>query len=86
MSDLVAMQPNLQIPLFIVAPDARRNKVITEVNRPTFAGLKPPLVEVCRFITFSSLREHIERAGQLARYMKPDVLREISESCDVGDA
>ena len=38
MSDLVAMQPNLQIPLFIVAPDVRRNKVIEEVNRPTFAG------------------------------------------------
>jgi hypothetical protein len=85
MSDLVAIQPNLQIPLFIVAPDDRRQKVITEVNRPTFASLKQPLVKVCRFIAFRALREHIAQAGQWTRYMKPDVLQEISESCDVGD-
>lgn len=39
MSDLLAMQPNLQIPLFLVAPDDRRSKAISEVNRPTFAGV-----------------------------------------------
>jgi hypothetical protein len=85
MSDLVAIQPNLQIPLFIVAPDDRRTKVFTEVNRPTFASLKQPLVEVCKFIPFSALRDHIEQAGQWTRYMNPDVLQEISEACDAGD-
>jgi hypothetical protein len=44
MSDLLAMQPNLNIPLFIVAPDERREKVISEVNRPTFSRLSPPMV------------------------------------------
>ena len=34
MSDLIVMQPNLNIPLYLVAPDERRDKVITEVNRP----------------------------------------------------
>jgi hypothetical protein len=29
MSDLIAMQPNLSIPLYLVAPDDRRAKVIT---------------------------------------------------------
>jgi hypothetical protein len=83
MSDLVAMQPNLQIPLFIVAPDARRTKVFMEVNRPTFARMKTPLVEVCRFISFDALRDHIEKAGQWSRYMRPDILQEISEACEV---
>ena len=37
MADLIAMQPNLNIPLYLVAPDERREKVIIEVNRPTFS-------------------------------------------------
>jgi hypothetical protein len=86
MSDLVAMQPKLQIPLFIVAPDARRTKVFAEVNRPTFARLKTPLVQVCRFISFDALRDHIDKAGQWSRYMRPEVLQEISEACEVSDA
>ena len=48
MSDLLAMQPNINIPLFIVAPDERRNKVKEEINRATFSRLSPPLVKVCR--------------------------------------
>jgi EVE domain len=86
MSDLVSMQPNLQIPLFLVAPDERRSKVIAEVNRPTFASLNQPLVEVCRFLSFSALRGHIEQAGPLLKYLKPDVLQEISEACDAEEA
>jgi predicted RNA-binding protein len=39
MADLVAMQPNLNIPLFLVAPEERREKVFAEVNRPTFSSL-----------------------------------------------
>ena len=35
------MQPNLNIPLYIVAPGERRDKVVKEVNRPTFARLSP---------------------------------------------
>src|SRR5439155_14166374 len=37
MADLVAMQPNLSIPLYLVAPEERREKVVWEINRPTFA-------------------------------------------------
>ena len=47
MADLTSMQPNLKIPLYLVAPDERRPKVLTEINRPTFAKMKPPLKEVC---------------------------------------
>ena len=39
MADLIAMHPNLNILLYIVAPDKRREKVIEELNRPTFSRL-----------------------------------------------
>src|SRR6185436_2381687 len=64
MSDLIAMQPNLNIPLYFVAPDDRRQKVFAEVNRPTFSRLAPPLVDVCRYIAFSTLREYLDQVGQ----------------------
>jgi hypothetical protein len=83
MSDLIAMQPNLNIPLYLVAPDERRQKVIDEVNRPTFRRLSPPLFEVCRFISFSDLRNRLKDAGPLMRYLKPEFLEELSESCEV---
>jgi len=83
MSDLVAMQPNLNIPLYLVAPDERRGKVMTEVNRPTFSRLSPPLYEICRFISFSGLREYIEQASPYIRYLKPEFLDELSESCEL---
>lgn len=83
MADLLAMQPNLNIPLFLVAPDERRRKVMEEVNRPTFGRLSPPLSEVCRFIAFSELRDRVRHAGDLVRYLKPNFLDEISESCAI---
>jgi hypothetical protein len=86
MSDLIAMQPNLNIPLYLVAPDERRQKVIDEVNRPTFRRLSPPLFEVCRFISFAELRKRLKEAGALIRYLKPEFLEELSESCEIEDA
>lgn len=86
MSNLIAMQPNLNIPLYLVAPDDRRQKVIDEVNRPTFRRLAPPLFEVCRFISFSDLRNRLKDAGPLIRYLKPEFLEELSESCEIEEA
>jgi predicted RNA-binding protein len=83
MADLIAMQPNLNIPLYLVAPDDRRQKVFDEVNRPTFKRLSPPLFEVCRFISFSDLRTRLKEAGPLVRYLKPEFLEELSESCEI---
>jgi len=82
MSDLVSMQPNLNIPLFLTAAEERRNKVITEINRPTFSRLSPPMSQVCRFIPFSSLRDRVAQLAQVARYLKPEFLDEIAESCE----
>lgn len=83
MSDLVAMQPNLNIPLFLVAPEERRGKVFNEVNRPTFSRLDPRLAEICRYISFDALRERLGRVKDFVRFLKPDFLEELSEACDV---
>ena len=42
MSDLLAQQPNISVPLFLVAPDERRDEVVRQVNRPTFERMNPP--------------------------------------------
>lgn len=88
MADLVTMQPNIKIPLFIVAPDERQEKVEKEINRPVFSkALKQPLPEICRYIPYSALREKIEQAqaGGFLRYLKPDFLNEIAENVGLED-
>lgn len=81
MSDLTTMQPNLNIPLYIVAPDERRDKVISEVNRPTFSRRTPPLNRICSYISFSALRQNMERVAGMTRYLKPEFLQELAEPC-----
>jgi predicted RNA-binding protein len=83
MSDLVTMQSNLNIALYIVAPDNRRDKVFEEINRPTFSRLKTPLSKYCKFIPYSSLKKKTENAMQagLMQYLKPEFINEIAEPC-----
>jgi hypothetical protein len=85
MSDLIAMQPNINIPLYLVAPDERRDKVFIEVNRPTFSRLSPPLAEVCRYISFTTLQKRLNDVSQYVRYLKPEFLEELSEECKLDD-
>jgi predicted RNA-binding protein len=81
MSDLLARQPNISVPLFLVAPEDRRAEVIRQVNRPTFAIMKPPLVDVCRYISFEGLRDALTEAKEYVSHLKPTWLQTISESC-----
>ena len=88
LADLVTMQPNINIPLFIVAPDEREEKVKREINRPVFAkALNPPLPQICRFIPYSSLRDKVEKAriGGFLPYLRPDFLNQIAESVELED-
>jgi hypothetical protein len=58
MADLLALQPNMNIKLHIVAPDARKQKVFDEIRRPVFSLLeRAPLSECCTFISYDGLRE-----------------------------
>jgi hypothetical protein len=86
MADLISMQPNLNIPLYLVAPEDKRDKVIAEINRPTFARLDPPLSEVCRFISFAELSEKLSEVRDYVRYLRPEFLDELSENCVVQEA
>lgn len=79
MSDLISMQPNLNIRLYIVAPDEKRDKVFTQINRPTFSRLEPPLNEICQYISYSSLKDNLNRATPFLRHLSPDFLDDIAE-------
>jgi hypothetical protein len=58
MADLLALQPNMDIRLHIVAPDDKREKVMREITRPVFSLLeKGPLYESCSYISYDAVRE-----------------------------
>lgn len=58
MADLLALQPNMNIALHIVAPAERRDKVLSEIRRPVFSLLEhQPLAERCTFIAYEDLHE-----------------------------
>jgi hypothetical protein len=81
MSDLMALQPNLAIELFLVAPDERRDKVENELLRPTFKLRDKPLSQVCGFLGFDGLTEKVAgiRKLGLASSLKPEFLRKAAE-------
>jgi len=81
MSDLLALQPNLDLALFLVAPDARRSKVRQEIARPTFAYREKPLPKVCGFLSFDKLLEKVEGIRRLgiAASLRPEFLRTTAE-------
>lgn len=54
-SDLTMVAPNTQYPLFIVAPNERRNRVREQLARPTFKHLK--IAEKVRFLSYEKVRE-----------------------------
>ena len=81
MSDLLALQPNLDLALYLVAPDKRRAKVRQEIARPTFSYREKPLPKVCGFIGFGKLMDKVEGIRQLGLggSLKPDFLKTTAE-------
>lgn len=81
MSDLLALQPNLAISLFLVAPDERREKVESELMRPTFKLREKPLASICGFLGFDLLTEKLDaiRKLGLASSLKADFLQRTAE-------
>lgn len=81
MADLLALQPNMDIKLHIVAPYERREKVFQEIRRPVFSLLeKGPLAESCTFISYDSLRE-LAQQKHLA-HLSDSVLDEYAEEAE----
>jgi hypothetical protein len=84
MSDLVALQPNTRIDLFIVAPEQRAPKVHREILRPTFESFEPPLRTRCRYLSATQLNAAIERTRPpLNRHVQPTVVRDFAEEVTV---
>jgi predicted RNA-binding protein len=82
MADLLALQPNMDIQLHIVAPTSRRDKVFQEIRRPVFSLLdRGPLSESCTFVSYDSVRDLV-RDPHLA-HLSESVLEEYEESADV---
>jgi hypothetical protein len=88
MSDLLALQPNLDIKLYLVAPDERREKVEGEILRPTFKLRDKPLFIVCGFLSFSALMDKVDgiRRLGLASSLKADFLDRTAEFFDDREA
>jgi hypothetical protein len=57
MADLLALIPNMDVRLHIVAPDERREKVFSELQRPVFSLVnRTPLSRRCTFISYDSVQ------------------------------
>ncbi|MCG2594586.1 hypothetical protein LZ009_17550 [Ramlibacter sp. XY19] len=58
MADLVALQPNINVKLHIVAGVERREKVLREIQRPVFSLLEGrALREMCTYLSYDRVRE-----------------------------
>jgi hypothetical protein len=80
MADLLALQPNMEIHLHIVAPDERREKVFREMKRPVFSLLDRPLSRSCTFISYESVDE-MSSLEHLA-YAKDGIIGEYEEKAE----
>lgn len=81
MADLLALQPNMDIKLHIVAPIERREKVFQELRRPVFSLLdKGPLAESCTYLSYDSIEE-IAKQKHLA-HLSDTVLDEYADEAE----
>jgi len=81
MADLLALQPNMNIRLHIVAPLARRDKVFQELRRPVFSLLEEgALSERCTYLSYDSIEE-LSKQKHLA-HLSDSVLDEYVEEAE----
>ena len=81
MADLLALQPNMDIRLHIVAPEERKEKVFTEIRRPVFSLLdRGPLAEYCTYLTYDAVRELAELP--MLAHMLDGVVDEFGEEAE----
>ena len=82
MADLLALQPNMDIRLHIVAPPDKREKVLREIRRPVFSLLeRGPLYEQCSFIPYDSIDLLAET--QHLSHMSDTIISEYEEVAEV---
>lgn len=81
MADLLALQPNINIRLHIVASEERREKVFKEMRRPVFSLLdRGPLSRSCTFVSYDSV-ESI-RALEYLAHTNDSIINEYEERAE----
>ena len=81
MADLMALQPNMNIKLHIVAPVGKRDKVLREIKRPVFQLLEEKaLSEMCTYLSYDSIN-HLRDEKHL-EHLSTDVLEEYEERAE----
>jgi hypothetical protein len=79
MADLLALQPNMDIQMHIVAPSTRRSKVFEEIQRPVFSILpRGPLSGRCTFLSYEKVKDLADDPH--LRYLSDDVLDAYAEA------
>ena len=82
MADLLALQPNMDIRLHIVAPEERRAQVLREIKRPVFSLLeKGPLYQQCSYLSYEAINE-LRMKAHLS-HTKDTILAEYEETAEV---
>ena len=84
MADLMTMQPNLSICAHIIAPEARRARVLREISRPVFSLIESgPMSESCSYLSYDAVTAlHSERNLQ---HLNDSVLDEYAEYAQDAD-
>lgn len=81
MADLVALQPNINIKLHIVAPAEKRDKVLQEIRRPVFSLLEGrALAEMCTYLSYDNIKE-IADLKHLA-HLSDNVIEDYEEAAE----
>ena len=82
MADLLALQPNMDIRLHIVAPAERRERVLREIRRPVFSLLdRGPLYEQCSLLSYDTIHALIKMPH--LSYISDAIIAEYEESAEV---
>jgi len=81
MADLIALQPQFQIKLHIVAPEERKDKVRQEILRPVFTCMEGgPLAKICTYLSFDAIEELA--ANKDLQFLKDIIVEEYEEVFD----
>ena len=82
MADLLALQPNMDIHLHIVAPEERRSRVLREIKRPVFSLLeRGPLYEQCTYLSYESINK-LKETPNLS-HIRDTIINEYEEAAEL---
>lgn len=86
MADLVALQPNIDVKLHIVASVERREKVLREIKRPVFSFIEGrKLKDSCTYLSYDSVLE-ISELEHLDNLNPKVIDKYVERASDQGEA